>query len=504
MLLTVALCATAHGAARQVAWIDAASDGDVDRAFAGARVEKKPLLLYWGASWCPPCNHLKSTLFNRHDFIERSRSFVAVQIDGDAPGAQKLGTRFGVRGYPTMVLFNPQGQEITRLPGAVDAPLAMDLLQLGLAGGRPVRQLLADARAGKTLSAGEWRALAFHEWEADEQLLPKAERPAVLLRLAVACPDPASARRLLIRGLIESAGSGTAKADDAMRGQVRAVLADPVAARAQMDLLTNYADELTLGLAWPAGAEREQFVAAYDAALQGLQSDAGLARADRLSALIGRLDLARLPPVPGAQPAAIPPALMQQMRMEAARADRETTDPYERQAVVTAAAYGLAQAGLWSDSDALLKANLARSHSPYYLMSQLASNARKQGHKAEAIAWYEQAYAKSVGPATRLQWGASYLEAVIDLTPQDAARIEQLAPAIFSEAATQRHAYYERSARSLQRIAAKLLQWNADGKHAALIDKLQRQLDGICGQLPPADPQRESCTGLLRAPAAKA
>ena len=92
-----------------VAWQPAANNADIDRAFSQARSESKPVLLYWGAKWCPPCNQLKATLFNRHDFIERSKSLVAVEIDGDLPGAQKLGARFKVSGYPTMVLFTPDG-----------------------------------------------------------------------------------------------------------------------------------------------------------------------------------------------------------------------------------------------------------------------------------------------------------------------------------------------------------------------------------------------------------
>src|SRR4051812_45548381 len=100
-----------------VAWQRAANDADIERAFAQARSETKPVLLYWGAKWCPPCNQLKATLFNRHDFIERSKSLVAVEIDGDLPGAQKLGARFKVSGYPTMVLMRSDGTELTRLPG---------------------------------------------------------------------------------------------------------------------------------------------------------------------------------------------------------------------------------------------------------------------------------------------------------------------------------------------------------------------------------------------------
>ena len=123
------------------------------------------------------------------------------------------------------------------------------------------------------------------------------------------------------------------------------------------------------------------------------------------------------------------------MREASAAADREVTDGYERQAVITAAAYILGQAGLWRESDALLKANLAKSHSPYYLMSQLGSNARKLGRSDEALRWYEEAFARSEGPATRLQWGAQYVSALVELAPHDEARLERAVARMIDEAA---------------------------------------------------------------------
>ena len=54
--------------------------GDVDSAFALARKENRPLFLYWGAVWCPPCNQVKATIFSRRDFIARSRLFVPVTV----------------------------------------------------------------------------------------------------------------------------------------------------------------------------------------------------------------------------------------------------------------------------------------------------------------------------------------------------------------------------------------------------------------------------------------
>ena len=72
-----------------IAWKKASSDADIEAAFATARAESKPVFLYWGAKWCPPCNQVQATLFNRQDFAAQSKSFVAVHIDGDRPAAQK-------------------------------------------------------------------------------------------------------------------------------------------------------------------------------------------------------------------------------------------------------------------------------------------------------------------------------------------------------------------------------------------------------------------------------
>jgi thioredoxin-like negative regulator of GroEL len=491
-----------------VAWLAATGAADVDKAFAEARAGRKPVLLYWGANWCPPCNQLKATLFNRQDFVERSRSFVAVSIDGDVPGAQKLGSRFKVRGYPTMILFNTEGQEITRLPGEVDAPQVLQVMQLGLSNGRPVKTVLADAQAGKPLSANEWRLLAFYSWDTDEQqLVPQAQRPALLAKLAATCPpaDAATATRLQLKALAEAEG-GPAPATPVQQDKVRQLLADPAASRAQMDVLTNWAPDIVKALAGSDASQREALVRSFDTALQRLQADATLSRADRLTALLARVELARLQAgvADDAKAVKLTPALLKEVREAAAREDRDITDAFERQAVITTAAHLLQRAGLDTESDALLKGNLARSHSPYYLMSQLAGNAKARGDKAQALRWYEEAFNKSEGPATRLQWGASYVTALVDLAPQDGQRIERAMQQLLDEAAAQPNAFYERSARSLQKVGGKLQAWNAKGQHAAVMQRLRTRLDGVCGKLDAADPQRATCEGVLKAPAGKA
>jgi thioredoxin-related protein len=505
---TVAAATAPADHAAGIAWKNAASDADVDAAFAQAKAETKPVFVYWGAKWCPPCNQVKATLFNRQDFIERSRAFVPVYVDGDSPGAQKLGARFKVSGYPTMVLFTPQGAELTRLPGEVEAERYTQVLTLGMNAQKPVKDVLAQAKSGGAgLTANDWRLLAFYSWDTDQQqLVPKDGVPALLKQLADACPADQTeiATRLRLKALAAVDDKGPAKPDAAAQATLLKVLADAAAARPYMDVLTNYATDITRALSAKGTPQRAELLAAFDGALKRFEADTTLSRADRMGALIAQVDLAGIDATKdakGTKPR-LPDALLADIREQTARADREITDGYERQAVITAAAYLLEKAGLGAESDTLLKANLAKSHSPYYLMSELASNAKARGDKAEALNWYEQAFDKSEGPATRLQWGSSYINALVDLGPQEEARIEKAASQLFAEAAKQPDAFYERSGRSLQRVGSKLQAWNKGGAHAAAIKRLQAQLDGVCSALDANDPKRANCAALLK-PAAK-
>jgi thioredoxin-like negative regulator of GroEL len=485
-----------------IAWRYASNDADVDTAFGQARAEAKPVFVYWGATWCPPCNQVKATLFNRQDFIQRSRAFVPVYVDGDSPGAQRLGSRFKVNGYPTMLLFNARGDELTRLPGEVEGERYAQVLTLGMNAQRPVKDVLAQVLAdAKGISANDWRLLAFYSWDTDQQqLVPKEGVPALMKQLADACPVDQGqgeiATRLRLKALAAVDGKAPARPDAAAQAMLLKLLADGNASRVHLDLLTNDAVNITRALSKPGTPQRAELLRGFNAALKRFEADTTLSRADRMQALIAQVDLARIDVKTDAA-LVLPEPLLADIRDQTARADGEITDGYERQAVITSAAYLLDQAGLSAESDALLTTNLAKSHAPYYLMSELASNARRRGDKAEALRWYQAAFDRSEGPATRLQWGASFVNALIELAPQDARRIEQAAGRLFAEASQQPDAFYGRSGRSLERVDAKLQAWSKSGAHAAAIKRLQAQLDSVCGALDASDPQRARCTALL-------
>ena len=79
-----------------------------------------------------------------------------------------------------------------------------------------------------------------------------------------------------------------------------------------------------------------------------------------------------------------------------------------------------------------------------------------------------------------------------------AARIEKAASQLLTEASKDNGAFDGRSARSLKRAGTKLAGWNADGKNAATLRRLQTQLDGLCPKVDTADGQRAACNALFK------
>lgn len=485
-----------------IAWIkpDGANIGPI---FARAKATNKPVFLYWGAVWCPPCNQIKATVFNRQDFIERSKLFVPVYLDGDTPGAQKLGAQFKVRGYPTMILFKPDGTELTRLPGEVDADKYMEVLTLGLSSASSVKEALAVVLGGGTLMPEDWRQLAYYSWEQDEaQLVPQKERAQTLHKLAQACPvsQPEAASRLALKAIVASAQNAVALPDPAGKlARVRQILGDAALARKNFDVLVNYGGEVLPALAAAGSPERRALLTAWLAALDKFAVDVTLSRGDRLSAVSAKLALSKVGLPKGIKPT-IDAALLTQVHTAAAAADKTTTDTYERQAVIPSAADLLSEAGLLDESDALLKAELPKAVSPYYHMLVLAANAKARGDKLASLDWAERAWNESQGPATRLQWGSSYVNRLIELAPQDVARIEKAASGVLAELDAVPETFYERNRRGLEKMGQRLITWNNNGQHAAIVKKLATQLDAVCAKLPSKDEARAACTGVFKTP----
>lgn len=448
-------------------------EGDAAAAFAQARKLAKPLFLYWGASWCPPCNRIKSTIFARDDFAELAKSFVALHIDGDATGAQQLAAQYKLRSYPTLVVFAADGTEITRLPCELAGERFVGTLVLALRAQYTVAQSLSAALSReRPLSDDEWRLLSFYSWDTDEhQVLKNLDFAAALASMTRACTQHDAAQRLEWHALHAAAMGGKAGIDQrTVITRISAALADPPAASALMDLVITYAVDLVGFLTEPGSDARAAFAQSWAAALETLESDPTLGLADRMSALRVRVRLARLG-APLENMAAL-------VKARVAAAIAEVSEPALRHAVLNSGAGILADAGLLDEAEALLEGELARSHSPFYFMHTLATIAKKRGDPARAIDWYEQAWNRAQGPATRLQWGVTYLQSLVDFAPHDVGRIDQLSGQIIDELSGMSGPASQRNGTQLARIAEKLGAWTGRSERAGALRQTVARLAG--------------------------
>jgi len=99
---------------------------------------------------------------------------------------------------------------------------------------------------------------------------------------------------------------------------------------------------------------------------------------------------------------------------------------------------------------------LVESHAPYYFKLSLASAAKRRGDLPGMLDWYEKAWRSAVGSATRIQWGTTYLLALIDTTPGDGARIEAAAAGLVQDFANAQDGFKQRNLTQAQKLVAKL------------------------------------------------
>src|ERR1019366_1362365 len=341
-----------------IAWFD----GSLDGAFIVAKRENRPVLIYWGAEWCPFCHTLKSTVFSRPDFIAKSKLFLPVYLDGDDEGAQKWGESFHIQGYPTLIVFDPDRHEIIRL-GA----------------GRDVAQYAAG---GKALTSEECRRLAFNSWELDTlEAASFASQANALMAAAADCPRNAELERA---NLIIYAAYYAANAESDALDQPKAQ---------PSPLLAGLQDQVAQGVAPPAPAvrtagalailddsffkavhlrgesvptlSRDRYVATMDAAA----NDGRYVLAD----LLGFIDaeLRALKDL-GKPKAPLPKNVVAGVRQRIDAALAAEQNPFVRSGLVNASLDILEDIGDYPGAYKIAHEEIARASAPYYYKADLA------------------------------------------------------------------------------------------------------------------------------------
>ena len=95
---------------------------DLDKAFEKAKAEKKSVLVeFTGSDWCPPCIAMRKNVFSTKEFVTAaSKKFILVELDfpkGEPAVKEKnqpFAEKYKIEGFPTVILFTPEGKEFTR------------------------------------------------------------------------------------------------------------------------------------------------------------------------------------------------------------------------------------------------------------------------------------------------------------------------------------------------------------------------------------------------------
>ncbi len=88
-----------------------------DAAFAAVKGTDKRVLLDFSAVWCPPCNQLAAEVLHSKERPEILDKYEVVVLDVDDARSWALKDRYHVGGYPTIVIADAKGREISREVG---------------------------------------------------------------------------------------------------------------------------------------------------------------------------------------------------------------------------------------------------------------------------------------------------------------------------------------------------------------------------------------------------
>lgn len=94
-----------------------------------AQHEDKPLMLEFSAIWCSSCRKLNKQVLANTRVSEKIRSdYVYARLDYDAPLDRKLFDQYGIQGFPTILVMNPDKTNIRALPTTFDPDQFLRLL----------------------------------------------------------------------------------------------------------------------------------------------------------------------------------------------------------------------------------------------------------------------------------------------------------------------------------------------------------------------------------------
>lgn len=94
-----------------------------------ARRDHKNIMLHFYANWCPPCKKMRKVTFSNKTLVEKlNNEFINIKMNVDSQDGRMQAARFGVNGFPVVILMDTSEQILYRHTGFVEASVLMQAI----------------------------------------------------------------------------------------------------------------------------------------------------------------------------------------------------------------------------------------------------------------------------------------------------------------------------------------------------------------------------------------
>lgn len=105
------------------------ADLDFDGAVSRARTERTLVMVDMYTDWCGWCRKMDRDVFQDDAVGGAARRLVAVRVNAEVGGGEKLADRFEVDGFPTILFVDGSGRLVKRIDGYVGRDEMLEILR---------------------------------------------------------------------------------------------------------------------------------------------------------------------------------------------------------------------------------------------------------------------------------------------------------------------------------------------------------------------------------------
>jgi thiol:disulfide interchange protein len=102
---------------------------DLGAAQEKSRITHQPVLLYFTAEWCGPCQSMRRHVWSDPQVAEAAKAYIPVRVDVDKQA--ELALKYKVEAMPLFLVLDDQGQIVRRINRAMEADETIQWLRGG-------------------------------------------------------------------------------------------------------------------------------------------------------------------------------------------------------------------------------------------------------------------------------------------------------------------------------------------------------------------------------------